>query len=205
MLSYLFNLDTELSAVNSILGSIGQAPITSLQFENPEIGLIYNIFQDTLIDIQSEGWSFNSFENIELEPDENGVIGVPANFIHVDVVDNDVDKTTNIVVLGKVLVDKNNLEQITFEKPVKVNAILALDYTDLPVPFKRYVAARSAARAATQLVTNKELVAMLASQESYLRATCMEYECNQGDFSYFGTPEGSTYNSFKPYHALNRL
>ena len=44
--------DTELSAVNTILGAIGQAPITTLDydsatdtgaFENPEIAFIYNI------------------------------------------------------------------------------------------------------------------------------------------------------------------
>ena len=58
------SLDTELSAVNSILGAIGQAPVTrladtqdktysvngnntvtvpELQFENPEVAFVYTI------------------------------------------------------------------------------------------------------------------------------------------------------------------
>ena len=65
------DLDTELSAVNSILGSIGQAPVTTLgkltttvsstdevanTYENPEIALIYNIFKSCCQDVQNEGW-----------------------------------------------------------------------------------------------------------------------------------------------------
>ena len=37
------DLDTELSAVNTILGSIGQAPISTLDYDNPEVAFIYNI------------------------------------------------------------------------------------------------------------------------------------------------------------------
>ena len=46
--------DTELSAVNSILGSIGQSPITQLKnttgaliSTNPEISFIYNLLVET--------------------------------------------------------------------------------------------------------------------------------------------------------------
>ena len=35
------DLDTELSAVNTILGSIGQSPISTLDYDNPEIAFIY--------------------------------------------------------------------------------------------------------------------------------------------------------------------
>ena len=36
------DIDTELSAVNAILGSIGQSPVSGLDFANPEISFIYN-------------------------------------------------------------------------------------------------------------------------------------------------------------------
>ena len=67
MASTTIDLDTELSAVNSILGAIGQAPITQLKDPvtgaitnaNPEIQFIYNLLKDASIDVQSEGWHFN--------------------------------------------------------------------------------------------------------------------------------------------------
>ena len=57
------DLDTELSAVNSILGSIGQSPVTNLNFQNPEIEFIYNILTEVSKDVQNEGWQFNLEQN----------------------------------------------------------------------------------------------------------------------------------------------
>lgn len=203
-LSYLLDLDTELSAVNSILGSIGQAPITDLQFENPEVSFVYRILQDTTIDVLSEGWSFNTFYDVEFQPDTDQIIWVPDNILKIDASDNSYDRTTDLIVFDGKLYDKYNHTN-TFEDAIKVTYIQALDWPNIPTVFKRYIIARSSVRAATQLVTNKELVALLASQESYLRASCVEYECNTGDYSFMGTPNGSMYQSYQPFNALNRF
>ena len=61
--------DTELSAVNSILGAIGQSPVTTLNYENPEIGFIYNILTEVNKDVQNEGWIFNTEYNVEKQPE----------------------------------------------------------------------------------------------------------------------------------------
>ena len=58
--------DTELSAVNTVLGAIGQSPVTTLgtyvvnsnnisTYENPEIAFVHNILKECNIDIQNEG------------------------------------------------------------------------------------------------------------------------------------------------------
>ena len=65
-------IDTELSAINTILGTIGQAPIQGIDLENPEVSLIYNILQESSLDVQAEGWSFNREEHITVVPDANG-------------------------------------------------------------------------------------------------------------------------------------
>ena len=61
--------DTELSAVNSILGSIGQSPITSLSgtaLQNPEISFIYNLLQEVNKDVQTTA---SVPEKIEANPE----------------------------------------------------------------------------------------------------------------------------------------
>ena len=49
---------------------------------------------------------------------------------------------------------------------------------------------------------------MLQQYEAQCRTFVMEYECNQGDYSYFGSPDtygqGNSYRPFKPYHTLTR-
>ena len=68
-MSSTIGTDTELSAVNSILGSIGQSPLTTLDMSNPEVSYVYNIFREALVDTQNEGWVFNREENVPLSPD----------------------------------------------------------------------------------------------------------------------------------------
>jgi hypothetical protein len=61
--------DTELSAVNSILGSIGQSPVNSLNLQNPEIEFVYSILTEVNKDVQNEGWLFNLEEDQETTMD----------------------------------------------------------------------------------------------------------------------------------------
>ena len=76
MASTTIDNETELSAVNAILGAIGQSPITSLNFTNPEIGFIYNLLRDANVDLQSEGWHFNTEKHVTFTPDSNGKIEI---------------------------------------------------------------------------------------------------------------------------------
>ena len=77
-------------------------------------------------------------------------------------------------------------------------------FEKIPSIFQRYIIYRSAVRAATQLVSNPELVKLLQVQESQARASCMEYECDQGDHSYLGLSHENSYRSYQPYDVLRR-
>ena len=205
--------ETELSSVNSILGSIGQAPIsriynssgTALTYVNPEISYIHQILMEVNTDVQNEGWVFNRELNYPLTPDSNGEIIVPANVLRIDMHDNATYRTTDFVLRNGKLYDKYN-HTFKFDPQVKIcfDITWKWDYEELPSVFKRYITLRASGRAATQLVTNPQLVQLLSSQESQARASCLEYECNQGDHSIFGFPDGSIYRSYQPYRALAR-
>ena len=91
------DLDTELSAVNSILGSIGQAPVTSLVFTNPEIEFIYNLLKEANLEVQSEGWSYNREDHYKFTPDINKHILIPNNVLQMDVCEEEVYRTTDVV------------------------------------------------------------------------------------------------------------
>ena len=91
-----------------------------------------------------------------------------------------------------------------FACPLCVDIVWLFPYEDLPSVFKRYITLRASGRAAAQLVSNSDLVSSLATQEGYLRAACMEYECNQGDHTFMGTPDHTVYQSFQPYRSLMR-
>ena len=79
-----------------------------------------------------------------------------------------------------------------------------LDFNDVPPAIQRYIIARASVRAATQLVSNPELVQLLRFEEAQTRASALEYDCEQGDHTFFGFPQESNYRSYQPYKSLIR-
>ena len=196
--------DTELSAVNSILGAIGQSPVTTLNFENPEIGFIYNILTEVNKDVQNEGWVFNTEYNVEKQPEATTkYITIPSNVLRYDLHEDNIYRNKNLVRRNGRLWDTIN-QTYEFDNSVHLDITWLWPYTDLPSAFKRYIISRASVRAATQLVSNPQLVQLLQQQEELTRATCMEYECLQGDHSYMGFPDNSSYRTYQPYTALQR-
>jgi len=195
--------DTELSAVNSILGAIGQSPITTLNYENPEIAFIYNLLTEVNKDVQNEGWVFNKEYNVKISPDSNNHITIPSNVLSYDLHYDDEKKDKNVVRRSGKLWDTIG-QSYEFDDDAYLDITWLWTYEDLPMAFKRYIISRASVRAATQLVSNPQLVQLLQLQEAQTRATCMEYECLQGDHSYMGFPEKSSYKPYQPYRALLR-
>ena len=202
--------DTELSAVNSILGSIGQSPITTFKDSNgviinnnPEITFIYNILSETTKDILNEGWHFNTENHIKLTPDPNGYITIPVNYLRYDLNDGQADRHMDLVKRNNRLYDLVNHTDV-FDHDVELDVVYLYAFEDIPSVYQRYIIARASTRAATQLVANSELVKLLQGQEGLARAALMEYECNQGDHSFLGWPKNSTYRSYQPYRSLIR-
>ncbi len=196
--------DTELSAVNSILGAIGQSPVTTLNYENPEVGFIYDILTEVNKDVQNEGWIFNIERHVLKSPEATtGYITIPNNVLSYDLHDGQAYRTQDLVRRNGRLYDLVKHTDV-FTKDIELDITYLWAFEELPSIFKRYITYRSAVRAATQLVSNPTLVQLLQQQESMARAACMEYECNQGDHSYLGWDHHSTYHSFQPYKALQR-
>ena len=197
--------------VNSILGAIGQSPITriyqnddnELVYINPEVAFAHNLLMETNVDVQNEGWVFNREQHYELAPDSNKNIIVPANVLRMDISGGQIWRTTDVVKRDGKLYDKLH-HTFEFDNPVYLDITWIFKFEDLPSVFKRYITARASVRAGTQLVSNSELVKLLTSQEEKTRAACMEYECNQGDHTMFGWPPETVYQSYQPYRTLQR-
>jgi len=203
-MSSTIGTDTELSAVNSILGSIGQAPLTELDYTNPEVSFVFNILREARIDVLNEGWHFNREEKVTLNPQTTTkYILYPDDALRVDVTDNQFDRTTDVVKREGKLYDKVHKTYL-FDKSIEADVVRAYDFEDIPSVYQRYITYRAATRAATQLVANPQLVQLLGQQEAIARASCMEYECNQGDHNYMGFPSNSSYQTYQPYNALRR-
>ena len=211
--------DTELSAVNSILGSIGQAPVTTLgavttdvtnsgqeivnTFANPQIAIIHNLLMEVTKDVQNEGWHFNKQDNKKVSPDGNGNFLIPNNYLRYDVHGGLYDRNLDVVRKNGKLWD-NVKDSDVFTGDLYFDITYLLDFNDVPPAIQRYIIARASVRAATQLVSNPDLVKLLQLEEAQTRSTALEYDCEQGDHTFFGFPQESNYRSYQPYKSLIR-
>ena len=203
MASTTIDLDTELSAVNSILGAIGQAPLTTLNFDNPEVSFIYNLLRDANVDTQAEGWHFNTEKHVRFSPNSNGNILIGNDILSMDLHDNQARRTFDLVRRNGKLYDKIDHTDI-FTSDIDLDIVRLYAFEDLPTVFRRFIVYRASRQAATQLVANPALVRLLGVQESQARAALMEYECNQADHSMLGFEDDTAYQTYQPFRNLRR-
>lgn len=195
---------TELDAVNQILGAVGQAPVTTLDQTNPDVAIAYDTLQEVNREVQSEGWGFNTETEYPFTPDNNGEIIIPSNVLLIDLSDIYENKGVAVVRRNGKLYNKID-HTFTWTTQIKCDVVWLFDYTDLPIPARDYVLARAAVQASTKMLGDDKMFEMLSQKQAMARANLMEYDCNQGNFSFFGHPRGNNfYNSYQPYRTLAR-
>ena len=78
------NAVKELPAINQILSTCGQAPVTTLDQTNPDVAIALNTLREVSREIQSEGWSFNKEYDYPITPDSNDEVVIPNNMLQMD-------------------------------------------------------------------------------------------------------------------------
>ena len=89
---------TELEAVNTILSTIGEAPLSTLTGSLPVDGTTAkNILNEISREVQSAGWHFNTQYKVDLTRDANNKIPVGTDVVRVQLNDK-YDKSSYDVV-----------------------------------------------------------------------------------------------------------
>ena len=155
-------------------------------------------------EVQGEGWTFNQEFEIDQPVNADKEIEIANNILQIDLTDDyqDIDAVKRG---GKLYERVEHTFKWTTKSEYEFDIVWWFDWIDLPIPIQDYIVSKAATISAQRIVGDQQLVASLQQREMLSRANAMEYECNQGDFSFFGHPHGSTYKtSYKPYKALER-
>jgi len=192
---------TKLQAINIILSNVGQSPVSDLDSTNPQVAIADVILEEVSHAMQSEGWSFNSEGHYPFTPDNDGNIAIPDNVLSLDLVGT---AEANPSIRGGRLYDKHN-HTYTWDEAIEVDVVWYFDYDDLPEVFKQYVAIRAANLFAGRAVGSVEAARYSEREEAAARASCIEYETQQGDYSYLGDANGRKhYLTYLPINAVYR-
>ena len=200
------NATQELPAINQILSSCGQAPVTTLDQTNPDVAVAYDTLLQVSREVQAEGWTFNKEYHYEFTPDNNDQILIPSNILQIKLTENSANMDKDGVRRSGKLYDRHNHTYDWTDETVECDIVWEFDWVDLPQPIQDFIVARSATFVSQRIVGDTEQYQMLQQQEAYMRALALEYETQQGQFTFFGHPQGHTnyYQSYQPFHALSR-
>ena len=196
----------ELQAVNQILASVGQAPVTTLEQTNPDVAIAYDTLQQVSREVQAEGWTFNKEYHYPLTPDANNEFVIPSNMLQMDLNTNEYyNRDKDPVRRDGKLYDRNSHSFEWEQRTHYFDVTWLFDWDDLPPVIKDYITSRAATFMAMRTVGEAAQYQALQQQELYMRAQAIEYETQQGDFTFFGHPEGQDYyRGYQPFHALYR-
>jgi len=215
----------KLPAINQILQSIGQAPVTNLDDRtNPDVAIISTTLAEVNKEVQAEGWAFNTEYEKPINTINNGSsddkeyhLPEGDNILQIDLSDKykgDIDvvvrrqPTTNGTTGVLKLYDRyNHTYKIgtTAGQEFDADIIWLFDFIDAPIPIQNYITAKAATIVAQRILGDPAVVQILQQREGLARSIALEYECNQADYSIFGHPHGNrNYTSYKPYTALQR-
>ena len=200
------NATQELPAINQILTSCGQAPVTTLDQTNPEVAIAYDTLLQVSREVQSEGWTFNKEYHYEFNKDVNNEILIPNNIIQIKLTENAQNAPYHAVRRNGKLYDRQNHRYTWEYSPVECDVTWEFDFIDLPEPIQNYIKARASTLVSGKIVGDNSQYGRLQQQEIQQRALAMEYETSQGQFTMFGHPQDSQnfYQSYQPFHALQR-
>ena len=182
---------TELEAINTILSTIGEAPLNTLTGSLPVDGTIAkNVLSEVAREVQSQGWHFNTHINVTLARDTDNKVPIATNVVRVELDPRKYSKGQYDIVQRDSflynLAENKDTFDVNFEK---VKIVYLLPFTEIPEQAKRYITIRSARIFHDRTLGANTLHKFSVEDEAKALTILKQAESLTGDYSIFDTPE----------------
>ena len=177
---------TELEAVNTILSTIGEAPLSTLTGSLPVDGTTAkNILNEISREVQSAGWHYNSHYKVDLTRDSNNKVPVGTDVLRVEL-NNKYDKSSyDVVQRGSYLYNLAKNSE-TFDQDFTDNTLVyILDFSKLPEQARRYITIRSARVFHDRTLGANTIHKFSSEDEARSLAVMRQAEAHTGDHTIF--------------------
>lgn len=173
---------SELDAVNTILGVIGEAPVNSLEVSGlAQVDVARQTLHDVSREIQSQDWEFNSETNYSLPLTLEGYILTPPNLLKIDVCDEWILKYLPVQ-RGTKMYDRKNHTYV-FPEALTFDVVFFLPFEELPEQLRRYVTVRAARVFQRRMLNSDQVNAITEEEEQRARAEAMAADASVADYN----------------------
>ena len=172
---------TELEAINTMLSTIGESPVNTVEDTgNVDVVIARQILQTVSREVQARGWHFNTEKNYTITPDSEGYLVLPNTVLKADTVYPDSSK--DVVVRGSRLYDREKHTYV-FTDAVKVDMTILLTFDELPEVARNYATIRASRIFQERVVGSDTLHAFNSQDEARAMVSLMEYEADTADLN----------------------
>lgn len=176
------NIDSweELDAINDILASIGEPPVSTLEGDgNADVANARRILNKVNRQIQSKGWTFNIEEDAQLQPDVfTKLIPFTQDLLSV----MSTSGASVYVNRGGYLYDRT-LKTDQFDGPVAVSIIRLRPYGEMPDCFRHWIVTKASRQFNSRFFGAPEVDGVLQEEEAEAARDCFEYELDYGKYN----------------------
>jgi hypothetical protein len=189
---------TELDAVNSMLGAIGEAPINTLTNLSPgDAAVAYNLLNETSREVLTSGWTFNTDYEFPILPDSNGKIKKPTNAVRIYIA-NSMEPNYDMVERQGFMYDRAKKTNVfPVGTAIKFNIVWLFTFEDCPEEFRHYITVRAGRKFLDRTVGNQDLHGFSASDELTALAALKDFETESSDLNILT-------GNYDVYRALDR-
>ena len=182
---------TELEAVNTILSTIGEAPLNTLTGTLPVDGTVaLNILSEITREVQSAGWHFNTHYKVTLSKDVNNKIPLATNILRLELDNNRYSKVQYDIVQRDNFLYNLAKNQETFDTSFEdVIIVYLLPFNEIPEQAKRYITIRSARVFHDRTLGASSLHKFSTEDEARALIVLKQAEATTGDYSIFDSPD----------------
>ena len=182
---------SELEAVNTILSTIGEAPLNTLSGSLPVDGTIAkNVLSEVSREVQSQGWHFNTHYKVTLTRDTDNKIPLATNIVRVEIDPRQYSKISYDVVQRNNFLYNLAKNEETFDTNFKdATVVYLLPFDEIPEQAKRYITIRSARIFHDRTLGANTIHKFSQEDEAKSLSILKQAESHTGDYSIFDTPE----------------
>lgn len=176
---------TKIQAVNTLLATIGSAPVNNISGSNSaDVAMALQTLDEVSLSVQAKGWHFNTEEDRVYTPDPfTNEISVGNTVLLCDV-EHPNNEGIDVVLRGTKLYDRQN-RTFEFTKQITAKVIVALDWDELPQAARFYIMIRSARIFQDRAVGSEKHHTFTLRDELTALTQLRRYEGDTADHSIF--------------------
>ncbi|TAE75119.1 MAG: hypothetical protein EAZ84_09900 [Verrucomicrobia bacterium] len=182
----MIEAQTELDAVNAMLLSIGQAPVSTLSVSGiTDVNIARTLLKTAARRCLAKGWNFNTDDEYEITPNASGYCLVPSGALSVDASSSSPNLVQRRAPIGSMCFYNKDDSTFIFTAPITTKIIWGFDFEDLPEVARNYIATYAGRRFQSRVIGSQILDRFEEEDERYAWVLLQTEERRSADTNMF--------------------